>query len=150
MQKNWIIAVITGLAPLAAAVAEEGHIRGGMFERWDANSDGVVTRAEVEQNAAERARKHFDSLDADGDGTLTKAEVEQAHEQHRAAVREKAEDRFTSADTNGDGSLSKAEAEQGMPHVARRFEQLDTNKDGALSAEELRSLRKHRESRYTR
>jgi Ca2+-binding EF-hand superfamily protein len=148
MKRSLVVAAVVALLPLSVALAEDDHRHGaGMLERWDSNSDGVVTRAEVEQGAAERARKMFDSLDADGDGTLTKAEMEQSRAEKHSAMREKAEERFKTADTNADGSLSKEEAEKALPHVARHFEHLDANKDGAVSADELRSMRKSRKSR---
>lgn len=150
MRKSLIVAVVAALSPFAVSAADEEQHHAGLFERWDSNADGVVTRAEVEAGAAERARKMFDSLDADGDGNLTRAEADQARETRHDAMRGKAEERFRTADTNGDGSLSKEEAEKAMPHVARNFERLDANKDGTVSAEELRSLREQREGRRVR
>jgi Ca2+-binding EF-hand superfamily protein len=146
MRRSAIIAFVAALAPLAAVTANESeHHHGSMFDRWDTNSDGVVTRAEVEQAASQHAGKMFDTLDANGDGTLTKEEAAKAHESKRTAMREKAEERFKAADKNGDGSVSKDEAAAEMPQIAQRFDQLDANKDGSLTAEELRQAHKHRD-----
>lgn len=142
MNRLLLAAVAAALVPAGVLASEDDAHRHGMFERWDANGDGVVTRTEVEQGAVEHARRMFDAVDADGDGTLTKSEAEQVRAQKRAAWREKAEERFKAADTDADGRLSKAEVEQGMPRVARRFAELDADKDGALSAEELRAARR--------
>jgi Ca2+-binding EF-hand superfamily protein len=150
VKKAVIVALVGALAAWTVAVSEEQESHHGRsFERWDANSDGVVTRDEVEREAAERAARMFDSLDADRNGTLTKDELQQAHEKKRSAMRERGEERFKAADKNGDGNLSKEEAGEAMPHLAKNFERLDANKDGLLSSEELRSVHKGRHGRHS-
>ncbi len=62
-----------------------GH--GGMFRHLDANSDGVVTRDEAQQQAATRAMKHFDRFDANKDGRIDRAEIAQ-HRAERKAKRQ--------------------------------------------------------------
>lgn len=146
MTRNLIlIAAVAALVPAVAGASEAEHaMRGNALEQWDTNSDGVVTRAEAEAAAVERARKLFDTLDADKDGSLTKQELEAAREKRHAAMREHAEDRFKAADSDGDGRLSKAETEKGMPMLARRFDALDADKDGALTSEELAAHKRRR------
>ncbi len=45
-----------------------------MFEKKDANSDGVISKAEFMAHVEEK----FAKMDADGDGNLTKEEVKNA------------------------------------------------------------------------
>jgi Ca2+-binding EF-hand superfamily protein len=150
VKKAVIVALVGALATWTVSLSEEQESHHGRsFERWDTNSDGVVTRDEVEREAAERAARMFDSLDADRNGTLTKNELEQAHEKKRSAMRERGEERFKAADKDGDGKLSKDETGEALPHVGKNFEKLDANKDGFLSAEELRSAHKGRHGRHS-
>lgn len=96
----------------AAAWAEAGHGggfgrhhgKGGarLFEKIDANSDEIITRAEVVAFADERM-KEFDS---NRDGQITKAELQAGREarrqQHQKAM-------FQRLDANGDGAISAEE-----------------------------------------
>ena len=54
------------------ANAKEGGQRGAVFEKIDADSDGQITKTELEAMGAAR----FARLDTDGDGFITQAEVE--------------------------------------------------------------------------
>jgi hypothetical protein len=53
----------------------------GMLARADANKDGVVTKAEAE----DQARKRFATMDADHDGTVTREEMMAARDRFRPA-----------------------------------------------------------------
>jgi len=126
-------AALTGATSLAFAAGpgERGghHGRGhaaGMFERIDANGDGVVTRAEFDAHLAARQA----GLDANGDGFVS---FEEAQTFRAAQQEERARERFARMDTNGDGRISVEEA---SARQARMFEFMDRNDDGVVDADE--------------
>jgi len=109
MTKFKTIALGISAAALAiggVAVAETSARAPGM-RGFDANGDGVITKAEAQTAAAAL----FAKLDANKDGKLDKADREQA----RAQMREQL---FTKLDTNSDGAISRAEfmADHGPGH----------------------------------
>jgi Ca2+-binding EF-hand superfamily protein len=137
-RKLIVVAAAALLVPVMVGASEPEHaMRDSALEQWDANADGIVTRAEAEAAAVERTRRMFDALDGDGNGSLTRQEMDAAREKRHDAMREQAEQRFKAADIDGDGRLSKAEAKQGMPMLVRRFDELDADRDGALTSAEL-------------
>lgn len=83
--------LITTLGIATAAWA--GQMHGGkpsfgkmMFEKMDANEDGVITTEEHEasiQQMIEKRSEHFTKMDADGDGSVTKEEAKAARESMR-------------------------------------------------------------------
>lgn len=94
--------------------------RASVYLRADADGDGVVTRAEIEQEAIGR----FARLDTNDDGTFSNREI--------AAVPGYA--RSSERGENRRGPLTRDE------HVARalrRFDRRDRNDDGRLSGREL-------------
>jgi Ca2+-binding EF-hand superfamily protein len=107
-----IAAAVAVLGGDAAQAQEAGRAADRMFERIDADHDGVLTRAEVQ---AARGRM-FDRLDADHDGVLTAAEFAAARER----VQQRAAARFSRLAGTPDG----------------RLEQLDRNRDGRVSRDE--------------
>lgn len=113
----------------------------GLFNRFDTNKDGVVTKDEAQAAAAAQVDKVFTELDTNHDGQITQDEVKAAHEARRAEMEAKFEARFKQADTNGDGMLSKEEVQAGMPMLARGFDRIDTNKDGQLTLDEIKAGR---------
>lgn len=67
------------LEELTAQVEERAKKRAQrMFERRDANGDGVLSGDELRQDR--RAEARFDRLDSDGDGSLSKAEFDAARD----------------------------------------------------------------------
>lgn len=96
----------------------------------------------------------FERFDADGDGAITREEMEQAHaaaKENREARRSKKHERkggergagakkaFEQADSDGDGTLSRSELlAQNEARVDKMMERLDADGDGALSADEMR------------
>ena len=128
---------------MLAAVAGTAFAERGERPNPDADGDGAITRAEMQQHGAQM----FARMDANGDGRLDQAD----REAHRQAM-------FARADADGDGELSQAEM-QAM-HEARkqrredrraagsdarrdrmgdRFARLDTDDSGGLSQDELRA-----------
>jgi hypothetical protein len=108
-----IVLAATVLGGDAGQAQEPGRFANRMFDRIDADHDGVLTRSEVQ---AARSRM-FDRLDADRDGALTAAEAEAARNQARARAARRSE-RF--AGTQGE-----------------RLATLDRNRDGVVSCDEF-------------
>lgn len=102
-----------------------------MLERFDADKDGQITRAEVE--AAQKAR--FASFDADKDGALS---LDEFRSMMAARLDEMAKRGFERMDRNEDGRIEPGELRHSP---ARMFSRLDANWDGVVTAEELRMAR---------
>lgn len=117
----------------------------------DADSDGIITRAEMTTHADQM----FARMDANGDGVIN-AEDRTARRSAKLAT----------ADTNGDGELSQAEmqamhearkerreerseerAERRAERMAERFAQADKDNSGGLSQEELQAMHEARGER---
>lgn len=106
-KRSVLLGVAVALAATPALAAP-----GGGRPNPDANSDGVVTRAEVEADVAQR----FAKLDANKDGKVDESD--------RAAHRKaKADEMFAAADTDRNGSISRAEFDAaGEARIAKRAE----------------------------
>lgn len=74
--------------------------------RLDANSDGVITSAEIDEGASKRGDKYktrlLERVDTNGDGQLDKAELENARKEQ-----------FSKLDANSDGQLTEDEMKSG-------------------------------------
>jgi hypothetical protein len=99
-----------------------------LFEMFDTNKDGKITRAEY--NAARD--KLFADMDYTKDGYLIGLEVRLFMRQ-RIEARMKA--RFAAIDTNKDGGISEAEW---LASRDAQFKRMDSNKDGKVTEEEIR------------
>ena len=70
------------------ALAEPGHDKGDrgakMFEKLDADKDGVISEAEFLAKSKER----FAEMDADKNGSVTQEEAKAAHEKMREKWKE--------------------------------------------------------------
>lgn len=108
----------------------------------DADRDGVISAAEIQQAAA-----RFAKLDADGDGKLTEAEIRPAFGGGPrreggpggpggpgGASPEETVSMMMQFDKNGDGMLQKSEVPERMQGI---FARGDANQDGVLTREEL-------------
>jgi Ca2+-binding EF-hand superfamily protein len=144
MKKILCLLAASGLAVLAMPVAagnvaapQRGDFAERMFNRMDANGDGVITRKEFEDYNGKR----FDELDTNHDGKVSRAEMEAARDKARKKLgeqlRRQFDRRFDAADANHDGALNRDEAQQ-MPWIAQRFDAFDANHDGKVTRDEVR------------
>ena len=142
------IALATALSGAAAMSASadpsgEGMARHGgpaymgrLFNRLDANHDGVVTREE----AAGAPMPRFDGMDANGDGKVTAEEID-------AAITKRLQKRVIRMryrllgrlDANGDGIVGRDEFQAKRMAM---FKRADLNGDGKVDANEAQALRK--------
>jgi Ca2+-binding EF-hand superfamily protein len=106
-----------------------GHGGGtGFFERFDANQDGRITQAEVD----EVRRSRLTEFDQNGDGSLT---LEEYQALWLDAMRERMVDRFQAHDDDGDGMVTAEEFGEPFDRMVSR---LDTDDDGAVTLDEMR------------
>src|SRR5918995_1082498 len=108
-----------------------GHHGGGamrLFEQFDANQDGRLTQAEIDQARQSRLAE----FDQDGDGSLS---LEEYQALWMDAMRERMVDRFQSHDDDGDGLVTSEEFAEPFGRIVSR---LDRNDDGELTADEMR------------
>lgn len=159
MTRTSLIAAVALIAVASTAVIATAHDRGGrgegpregrgpamLFERFDTDNDGSITKAEVEAAVAAR----FAEADANGDGQLSAEELAAAAEarrMERQAERQAARiDRMIERmDENGDGTLSLEEM-AAMPE-ARMFDRLDADEDGVITQAEVEDMRGQRDGR---
>jgi hypothetical protein len=110
---------------------EDWHSASGMLMRYDANHDGVLTRAELEAGL----HKDFDAFDTNHTGCLTGDQVTAINEARASADAAAASPLI---DWKGKGCVDFDE----FSATARSlFEQLDANGDGKITQEELHPKR---------
>jgi Ca2+-binding EF-hand superfamily protein len=138
---NKIVMALAGvLLCTASACAADGGAR-DLFRRIDTNGDRKLEFSEIQ---AVRAAM-FDRMDANHNGLLDAGEVRTAVEQvkskrdFQAAQFAGLQAQASRIDRNGDGKISRDEFAAFIPD---RLLQADTNSDGALSISELRALRR--------
>ena len=107
-----------------------GHHGGGMrfFEQFDANEDGRLTQAEIDQVRQSRLAE----FDQNGDGSLS---LEEYQALWMDAMRERMVDRFQAHDDDGDGMVTAEEFGESFDRIVIRF---DRNGDGEVTADEMR------------
>ncbi len=126
---------------------------GGGLEGADANNDGNITREEF----LARPIQMFDRLDANHDGVISAAERPQRRERgaedgphHERGAddgpRRERGDR-PNPDTDGNGTFSRAEF---TAMGAAMFQRLDANNDGRVTQEEAQAQRDHHRGRRGR
>ena len=99
----------------------------GFFERFDANQDGRLTQAEID----EVRRSQLTEFDQDSDGSLT---LEEYQALWLDAMRERMVDRFQAHDDDGDGMVTVEEFGKPFDRMVIR---LDANDDGELTLDEM-------------
>ncbi|MEZ5957202.1 MAG: hypothetical protein R3C27_08345 [Hyphomonadaceae bacterium] len=139
-----ILLVAAGAAALATAgfglaYAQSGPASGGARQgifQADANSDGVLTRAEFDAGRTAQ----FARLDADNNGELTREEMRAergARGEHRGRRGHRGgpggPGGFEGADANGDGDITRDEF---LARPIAMFERLDANHNGVIEASE--------------
>ena len=103
-----------------------GMLRG--LQAFDANSDGAITQAEIDQFRQGQITR----FDADGNGTLS---VEEYQALWLEQMRERMVDAFQEHDDDGNGQVT---AEEFNERYAGLVERLDRNGDGQLSPDDRR------------
>ena len=86
-----LAALLVGTATFAVADGKSGDCprkSSKMFEKKDANSDGVISKAEF----VAHAEKKFAKMDTDGNGSLTKEEVKSYWAAKKEKYKEKKKD----------------------------------------------------------
>lgn len=99
-----------------------------LFERFDANRDGTLTQAEVDQTRRER----FTSFDADNDGQLSLQEYQALWSD---AMRSRMVDRFQGLDDDGDAAVT---IEEFLAPFGKVVSRMDRDNNGELTRDELR------------
>lgn len=138
------IAGVAGAGFALQATAHDGHMHGEgmhgdrmppMFEKFDANHDGKLSKDEVRSGVD----KMFAEIDTNKDGFIGKEEMQAYHKSMHEQMRSGMQERWKAADKDGDGALSRAEVDgAGMKMLSRDFDKLDKNKDGKLTPDEIR------------
>jgi len=148
MKRKYLIATAALIAVASTAVVATAHDRGAgqrggpgmIFERFDINEDGQITRDEIVEAAAAR----FAETDANGDGMLSLEEMTAAAEERRAErVARGAERMLERADSDGDGMLSLEEATAAREggRFERMFDRIDADGDGVITQAEADEMR---------
>lgn len=131
--------LLVSLSLSTLAMAKDDGTRAERFiQHLDADGDGQVSVDEFQP----RRRSPFREADANNNGVVTLAEIEEQiksrHEQREAEKANKMAKRqakltehFNAMDANGDGGLSREEIKLGA------FNRMDDNQDGYISADEV-------------
>ncbi len=108
------------------------HGHGAEFlKSIDTNEDGSISRDE----AMARQAQMFERADADADGLVTLDEMSAFREAEREERRRRRREAgFSELDANGDGAVS---ADEFADRAAPLFDRLDANGDDIISAEEI-------------
>jgi len=99
-----------------------------LFDKFDANEDGVITKAEYMAFIDER----FDKMDTDGNGTITREDLYESR--FYTFLPELAEAVFRDSDLDKSDTITRDEMLKAEKH---RFAMMDANKDEKLSRDEF-------------
>ncbi|YBV94659.1 EF-hand domain-containing protein (plasmid) [Phyllobacteriaceae bacterium JZ32] len=140
MNLKLLACMMVVLASGDACAADEQQDRQA-FRQMDQNGDRALQFSEIQTARAAL----FDRLDANRNGVLDNGEVQAALQRvrdggrYQTATVEGLETQARRMDANGDGRITKAEFAQFIPD---RFLRADSNGDRTLSLPELRALRR--------
>ena len=119
------------------------------FQTLDANRDGKLSYAELQNNPKHRER--FDKADLNRDGGLSQDEIKQGYQEkkqkrqeRRAKGREKMQafrEKMQGLDSNKDQAFTRAELGNEMPKLSENFSIIDGNNDGKITREEMKIAR---------
>ena len=119
------------------------------FQALDANRDGKLSYAELQNN--QKHRERFDKADTNHDGGLSQDELKQSHlerkqkrQERRAKGREKMQlalQKMQVLDTNKDQAFTRTELGNEMPKLSENFSIIDGNNDGRITREEIKIAR---------
>ena len=99
-----------------------------LFNKFDANEDGVITKAEYMEFIDER----FDKMDTDGNGTITKEDLYDSR--FYTFLPELAQAVFRDSDLDQSDTITRDEM---LKAEAARFKMMDTDGDGKLTPDEF-------------
>lgn len=106
------------------------------LSQFDADGDGVVTLAEIQQ----KRKAEVSALDANNDGKISAEEMANAEMARiRPGVEARAAARVKALDVDGDGLLSAAELAAPGAGMAM-FSRMDANGDGSISPDEMKAM----------
>ena len=142
------LALVAGTTLAYAAIGERGYgfhhghermqeMGAGLFDNADVDSDGSVSRQEMQARLTER----FSNADTDGDSSVTKAEIVEVIERNseRQFVQRYsgriADHLVYQFDLDDDGSVTFSELDN---RTGKLFAILDRNDDGKLEIAEIR------------
>jgi Ca2+-binding EF-hand superfamily protein len=170
MHRRTTLAILAGLAAAGSTYAAENpdkiydammpqsradaqaRVR-SMFDRIDANHDGVITRAEFDAyrtarlaawqaGRGERIDRAFAAMDADGSGEVSKDEFDRFADSDKARLLRLAAQRrlaggswFDRADANHDDKVTLDEAQNSAMAI---FDAADADHDGTVTPQERR------------
>lgn len=119
--------LFTGCSLLKPSYSDE-QMHNYLFDKFDSDEDGVITKAEYMDFIDER----FLKMDTDRDGTITKEDL--YNSRFYTFLPELAEAVFRDSDLDDDGLITKDEM---IKAEEIRFKQMDVNGDGQLSRDEF-------------
>ena len=99
-----------------------------LFNKFDANEDGVITKEEYMEFIDER----FDKMDTDTNGTITKKDLYDSR--FYTYLPELAEAVFRDSDLDSSDTITREEM---LKAEDERFDMMDVNKDAKLSKDEF-------------
>ena len=128
-----VLAAVIGISAVGATHADS---RGGhhgdrldmLFERFDANQDGKITKQEIDT----RRKQTMDKYDADKDGTLSLGEFQGVFNE---IMRHRMVRMFQRIDRDGDAKLTEKEITRLLD---RMMGKLDRNGDGVIEKADMR------------
>ena len=107
------------------------------LEKYDANKDGVLDRAERRQMMEDHHKMVLAKYDTNKNGKLDRKE-------RAAFMHDELVSHFEELDTNHDADISLAEAKAGCGPLKFYFDQVDTDKNGLVSWDEFEKVaRRH-------